>query len=54
MKPSETKQIYNGKYIFSMLTSIITTTNATEKRPHNRIELADFGVTKPDNSLTTM
>ena len=29
-----------------MLTFIITTTNATEKGPHNWIELADFGVYK--------
>ena len=27
-----------------MLTSIITTTNATENGPHNGIELADFGI----------
>ena len=38
-----------------MLTSIITiTTNATEKGPHNDIELADFVPTKPGNSLCTI
>ena len=47
MKPSKEKQIYYGKYILYMLTFIITTTtNATEKGPHNGIELADFGVYK--------
>ena len=38
------KQIYYDKYVFFMVTSIITTisTNATEKEPFNWIELADF------------
>ena len=46
MKPFQEKQIYYGKYIFYMLISIITNitiTNATEKGPHNGIELADIG-----------
>ena len=49
MKPSKEKQIYYAKYVFVMLTSIMTTTtttNATEKRPHNGIEIADFGAFK--------
>ena len=57
MKPSKEKQIYYGKYIFYMLTSIITTIttpNATEKGRYNGIELADFGSTKPGNSLCTI
>ena len=48
MKRSKEKQIYYAKYVFVMPTSIITTTttNATEKGPHNGIECADFGVYK--------
>ena len=43
----KTTNIYYGKYILYMLTFIITTTtNATDKGPHNGIELADFGVYK--------
>ena len=45
MKPSKETQIDYAKYVFFMLTSIITTTtNATEKGLHNGIELTDFGV----------
>ena len=47
MKPSKEKQIYYAKYVFFMLTFIITTTtNVTEKVLQNGIELADFGIYK--------
>ena len=47
MKPSKEKLIYYAKYVFFMLTSIITTIiNAIEKGLHNGIEVADYAVYK--------